>query len=251
MDLRAMRVVERQRVEETLRAEGRIHIGLTLPKRKRTTKDLARIAAAKRTAERAQSERKKPAYRVKKRVRLFTDSVLGDLHKVCYNAINRHCRNYGLKIDMQITADAAQEAITECLELEILRHEDIEERKLAFIQVIALSRKTVNAYRRELHKTNAEEFISTVLDEGEERSVLIEGHYPSPGRALEVRDMMDDLRDTLHFIPGGYEVILGLAYGLTQKEVAENLRVARKTVARRVGYVQDKLTTGYIWSLTR
>jgi len=190
--------------------------------------------------------------RTRKVERLFSDSSLGTMHKIGYAAIRRHCDRYGLTTDIQTIADATQEALTELLEEGELTAQDFQQDKeLRQETVFAIARKTVNAYRRFLHRSSEEETLSFILDEGEERTRYVAGHYPPADRQVEIKDMLEDIKDVLSVISGGYETVRCLMEGLTQEETAKALACSRKTIQRRINRIQDKVTTGYVFELTR
>ena len=189
---------------------------------------------------------------MQERKRLFSDTRFGDLCRIGFGAIYRHADRYGLTVSFEHTRDAIQEAITECLEEGILVGEDLEdlEEKRDPIEdqkMKEIARRTVNAYRRFIHRTNKEEILNFILDDGEERDYLVQGVFPAPDRDLLIEDMRETLQDLCVGPCVTADTILELQVkGLTQKEIARAIGVARKTVSRRIEYLQDHMTIGLV-----
>lgn len=110
-----------------------------------------------------------------------------------------------------------------------------------------IARRTVNAYRRFIHRTNSEEVLNLILDDGEERDYLIQGVFPAPDRELLLEDMRTTLQDLcVGSCKGSYRILELQAEGMNQKEIARAIGIARKTVKRRIEYLQDHITTGLV-----
>ena len=182
--------------------------------------------------------------------KLFSNTRFGDLCKIGFGAIYRHADRYGLKVSLEHTRDAIQEALTECLEEGILDGPDLEgdrEDKIEDHKMREISRRTVNAYRRFIHRTNSEEILSLILEDGEERDYLQQGTYPAPDRELLLEDMRTTLQDLcVGSCTGSYRILSMQVKGMNQKEIAKAIGIARKTVKRRIEYLQDHITTGLV-----
>ena len=182
--------------------------------------------------------------------KLFSDTRFGDLCKIGYGAIYRHADRYGLRVSFDHVGDAIQEGLTECLEEGILTSEDLEGTRVDRVEdhkMKEISRRTVNAYRRFIHRTNPEETLSFILEDGEERDYLIQGTYPATDQDLLLEDMRATLEDLCIGSCTGSDTILEMqAKGMTQKEIAAAIGIARKTVKRRIEYLQDHLTIGLV-----
>ena len=182
--------------------------------------------------------------------RLFSDTRFGDLCRIGYGAIYRHADRYGLTVSLEHTRDAIQEALTECLEEGILDGSDLEGDRVDKIEdpkMKEIARRTVNAYRRFIHRTNKEEILNFILEDGEERDYLVQGVFPAADSDLLLQDMRETIQDLCVGPCVTADTILELQVkGLTQKEIARAIGVARKTVKRRIEYLQDHITTGLV-----
>lgn len=182
--------------------------------------------------------------------RLFSNTKFGDLCKIGFGAIYRHADRYGLTVAFDHIGDAVQESLTECLEEGVLTREDLEGERVERIEdqkMREIARRAVNSYRRLIHHVDSEEILSYILEDGEERDYLIQGTYPAADSDLLLEDMRETLKDLcIGSSEGSYQIIELQVKGLSQKEIARELRIARKTVARRIEYLQDHLTTGLV-----
>ena len=182
--------------------------------------------------------------------RLFSDTRFGDLCRIGFGAIYRHADRYGLKVSLEHTRDAIHEALTECLEEGILLNADLEGDRVDKIEdhkMREIARRTVNAYRRFIHRTNSEEVLSFILEDGEERDYLIQGVFPAPDRELLLEDMKETLQDLcIGSCTGSYLLIALQVNGMNQKEIAKAIGIARKTVKRRIEYLQNHITIGLV-----
>ena len=181
---------------------------------------------------------------------LFSSTRFGDLCKIGFGAIYRHADRYGLKVSLEHTRDAIHEALTECLEEGILDGPDLEGDRVDKIEdykMREVARRTVNAYRRFIHRTNSEEVLSFILEDGEERDYLIQGVFPAPDRELLLQDMKATIEDLcVGSCKGSYRILEMQVEGMNQKEIASAIGIARKTVKRRIEYLQDHITTGLV-----
>ena len=183
---------------------------------------------------------------------LFSSTRFGDLCRIGFGAIYRHADRYGLTVSLEHTRDAIQEALTECLEEGILDGADIEDPMekrdpIEDPKMREVARRTVNAYRRFIHRTNKEEVLNFILDDGEERDYLQQGTYPAPDRELLLEDMRTTLQDLcVGSCTGSYRILDMQIEGMNQKEIAKAIGIARKTVKRRIEYLQDHLTIGLV-----
>ena len=184
--------------------------------------------------------------------KLFSDTRFGDLCRIGFGAIYRHADRYGLTVAFDHIGDAVQEALTECLEEGILDGADIEDPKgkrapIEDQKMREIARRTVNAYRRFIHRTNSEEILSLILEDGEERDYLQQGTYPAPDRELLLEDMRTTLQDLcVGSCTGSYRILSMQVKGMNQKEIARAIGVARKTVKRRIEYLQNHITIGLV-----
>ena len=182
--------------------------------------------------------------------KLFSNTRFGDLCRIGFGAIYRHADRYGLKVSLEHTRDAIQEALTECLEEGILTNKDLEgkrEDKIEDQKMREIARRTVNAYRRFIHRINEEEVLNLILEDGEERDYLIQGVFPAPDRDLLLEDMRATLEDLcIGPSKGSYRILELQVNGMNQKEIAAAIGIARKTVKRRIEYLQDHLTIGLV-----
>ena len=180
---------------------------------------------------------------------LFSSTRFGDLCRIGFGAIYRHADRYGLTVSLEHTRDAIQEALTECLEEGILDGSDLEcERvRIEDYKMKEIARRTVNAYRRFIHRTNSEEVLNLILDDGEERDYLIQGVFPAPDSDLLLQDMRATLEDLcIGSSEGSYRILELQAEGMNQKEIARAIGIARKTVKRRIEYLQNHITIGLV-----
>lgn len=181
--------------------------------------------------------------------KLFSNTKFGDLCKIGFGAIYRHADRYGLTVAFDHIGDAVQEGLTECLEEGVLTREDLEGERVRIEdhKMHEIARRTVNSYRRLIHRVNSEEILSYILEDGEERDYLIQGTYPAADSELILEDMWATLEDLcIGSSAGSYQIMEMQVKGMTQQEIARELRIARKTVARRIEYLQDHITTGLV-----
>lgn len=182
--------------------------------------------------------------------RLFSDTRFGDLCRIGFGAIYRHADRYGLTVSFDHVGDSIHEALTECLEEGILTNKDLEgkrEDKIEDQKMKEIARRTVNAYRRFIHRTNKEEILNFILDDGEERDYLVQGVFPAADHELLLEDMRETIQDLCIGSCTGSDRILELQIeGMNQKEIARAIGIARKTVKRRIEYLQDHITTGLV-----
>jgi DNA-directed RNA polymerase specialized sigma24 family protein len=189
----------------------------------------------------------KAAERKKKREQLplqFAPNWHGELYRLGFKAIWRHCQRYTVAFSLEDTRDAIAEVIADHWEKGKLQA-SLERDELSFSKEDKrqFCWDTVNAYRRQLHagkKTQA-----GALD-----IILGMGHYyqwrpEKPEDELEWIELKESLRQTLS--RADYIACQLLLQGYSRDEIAETLKITRRTLRRRL----DRLPAGKLLRILR
>jgi len=175
----------------------------------------------------------------------FAPNWHGDLYRIGYGAIWRHCERFKTTVSLEHARDAIAEVIASLWEegkLQVTLQQD----KLMLTQEerIQFCKDVVNAYRRQIHegqKTKAEFTLDIILG--------LEKYYQwRPGRPeeeLEWIDLKESLKQTLTRVD--YAACHLLAQGYSKEEVAETLKITRRTLRRRL----DRLPAGKLLRILR
>jgi len=181
----------------------------------------------------------KAADRKKKEIPIqFAPNWNGELNRIGYKAVWRHCHRYNTPFSLEDMRDAAAEVVADFFEQGKL-DSSLEENKLNLSQEekIQFCREVVNAYRRQIHfgrKTQAETTLDVIIGMGR----YYQWRPNSPEYELEWIETKESLRQVLSRMD--YATCQLLIQGYSKEEVAEILKVTRRTLRRRL----DRLPSG-------
>jgi len=181
----------------------------------------------------------KAADRKKKEIPIqFAPNWNGELNRIGYKAVWRHCHRYNIPFSLEDMRDAAAEVVADFFEQGKL-DSSLEENKLNLSQEekIQFCREVVNAYRRQIHfgrKTQAETTLDVIIGMGR----YYQWRPNSPEYELEWIETKESLRQVLSRMD--YATCQLLIQGYSKEEVAEILKVTRRTLRRRL----DRLPSG-------
>jgi hypothetical protein len=174
----------------------------------------------------------------------FAENWHGELQRIGYKAVWRHCNRYGIAFSLEDVRDAIAEAVASLWEegkLDSSLEQD--ELSLSWGRRILFCRDVVNAYRRYIHpgKTQTEFTLDIILG--------IEKYYQwrpeGPESALSWVELKESLRQTLS--NKDYAACQLLLQGYNKGETARILKMARRTLRRRL----DRLPSGKLLRILR
>jgi len=174
----------------------------------------------------------------------FAENWHGELYRVGFGAIQRHCQRYTVVFSMEDARDAVAEVVADLWEKGKLQA-SLERSEL----VLSKEDKrqfcwdTVNAYRRLIHEGKKTQ--PDALD-----IILGMGHYyqwrpESPEEELGWIELKESLRQTLSRMD--YVACHLILQGYSRDEIAEMLKVTRRTLRRRL----DRLPSGKLLRILR
>ena len=167
----------------------------------------------------------------------FAKNWHGDLYRLGYRAIQHHCQRYTVVFSLEDARDAVAEVVADLWEKGKLQA-SLERDELSFSKEDKrqFCWDTVNAYRRLIHEGKKTQ--PDALD-----IILGMGHYyqwrpERPEDALEWIELRESLRQTLGRMD--YVACHLILQGYSRDEIAEILKVTRRTLRRRL----DRLPSG-------
>ena len=168
----------------------------------------------------------------------FAPNWNGELNRIGYRCIWRHCYRYGIAFSVEDVRDAIAETVAKFWEEGKLQA-TLKEDKLSLEREdkILFCRNVVNAYRRYIHSSGKSQ-AETTLD----LIVGIEKFYQwRPGRPEEELSWVE-LKESLRQVLSrkDYAACQLLLQGYTKEQVADLLHVDRRTLRRRL----DRLPAG-------
>ena len=175
----------------------------------------------------------------------FAPNWHGELHRIGFKAVWRHCYRYGIAFSVEDVRDAIAEVVAKFWEEGKLQA-SLEHEKLMLAQEdkILFCREVVNAYRRYIHSSGKSQ-AETTLD----LIVGIEKFYqwrPSgPEAALSWVELKESLRQTLTRVD--YAACHLILQGYSRDEIAETLKITRRTLRRRL----DRLPSAKLLRILR
>ncbi len=174
----------------------------------------------------------------------FANNWHGELYRIGFKAVQRHCQRYTVVFSLEDARDAIAEVIADLLEQGKLQA-TLERDELSFSKEDKrqFCWDTVNAYRRLIHEGKKTQ--PDALD-----IVLGMGHYyqwrpDEPEKQLEWIELKESLRQVLSRTD--YAACQLLLQGYTKEEVAALLKVTRRTLRRRL----DRLPAGKLLKVLR
>ncbi len=167
----------------------------------------------------------------------FADNWHGELYRIGFGAIQRHCQRYIIPFSLEDARDAIAEVVASLWEEGKLQA-TLEQGKLSLEEEdkVRFCWDAVNAYRRFIHpgKTKADVSLDIILGMGR----YYQWRPGSPESELEWVETKESLRQVLS--RGDYAACQLLVQGYSKEEVAEILKVTRRTLRRRL----DRLPSG-------
>ncbi len=168
----------------------------------------------------------------------FAPNWSGELNRIGYKAVWKHCYRYGISFSIEDVRDAIAEVVAKFWEEGKLQA-SLEHEKLMLAQEdkVYFCREVVNAYRRYIHssgKSQAETTLDIILGMGRY-------HQWRPGRPEEELswvELKESLRQTLTRVD--YAACHLILQGYTREEAAALLKIDRRTLRRRL----DRLPAG-------
>jgi len=174
----------------------------------------------------------------------FAKNWYGELHRVGFGAIQRHCHRYGIVLNLEDVRDAIAETIADLWEDGKLQA-SLQQNKLSLSKEdkVQFCKDVVNAYRRQIHegkKTQADA-LDIVLGIGR----YYQWRPERPENELEWIELKESLRQVLSDID--YAACHLILQGYSREEVAALLKVTRRTLRRRL----DRLPAGKLLKVLR
>jgi DNA-directed RNA polymerase specialized sigma24 family protein len=174
----------------------------------------------------------------------FANNWSGELHRIGYKAVWRHCYRYGISFSLEDVRDAIASAIASLWEAGKLQA-SLEHEKLMLAQEerIHFCRSVVKAYRRYIHssKTQADVTLDVILG--------MEKYYQwrpnRPEEEISWIELKESLKQTLS--RADYIACQLLLQGYSRDEIAETLKITRRTLRRRL----DRLPAGKLLRILR
>jgi len=168
----------------------------------------------------------------------FAKNWHGELYRIGFRAVQRHCHRYRTAFSVEDVRDAIAEVVADLWEQGKL-HASVEQGALSLSKEdkVRFCRSVVNAYRRYLHageKTKAETTLDIILGMG----YFYQWRPGRPEEELEWIDLKESLRQTLSRTD--YTICQLLLQGYSREEAAHLLKLSRKTLRRRL----DRLPAG-------
>jgi len=175
----------------------------------------------------------------------FAKNWYGELHRVGFGAIQRHCQRYGIVFSLEDARDAVAEVTVDLWEERKL-DSSIQQNKLGLSkeEKIQFCRSVVNAYRRLIHadkKTKAETTLDIII--GPEK--YYQWRPNGPEAELRWVELKESLRQTLSRTD--YAICHLLLQGYPKEQVADMMKITRRTLRRRL----DRLPSGKLLRILR
>ena len=175
----------------------------------------------------------------------FAPNWHGELHRIGYRCIWRHCNRFGVAFSLEDVRDAIAEVVAKFWEEGKLQ-DTFEEDKLSLEREdkVLFCREVVNAYRRYIHssgKTQTDVALDLIL--GAEK--YYQWRPSGPEVALNWIETKESLRQILN--KADYAACQLLIQGYSKEEVAETLKMDRRTLRRRL----DRLPSGKLLRILR
>jgi len=167
----------------------------------------------------------------------FANNWHGELYRVGFGAIQRHCQRYGIVLSLEDVRDAIAEIVADLWEDGKLQA-SLQQNKLSLSKEdkVQFCKDVVNAYRRQIHegkKTQADA-LDIILGTAKYYQWRPDG----PESLLRWIELKESLRQTLTRVD--YAACQLLLQGYNKEEVAETLKMDRRTLRRRL----DRLPAG-------
>ena len=174
----------------------------------------------------------------------FAANWNGELQRIGYRCVWRHCNRYGTAFSLEDVRDAIAEAVASLWEEGKLQ-DSLEENKLSLSREdrIQFCRDVVNAYRRLIHpgKSQTDVALDVILGTEEYYQWRPEG----PEEELSWLETKESLRQTLSRID--YAACHLLIQGYSKGQAARLLKMDRTTLRRRL----DRLPSGKLLRILR
>lgn len=175
----------------------------------------------------------------------FAPNWNGELNRIGYRCIWRHCFRYGIDFSLEDVRDSVAEVVANFWE-EGKLDSSIQQNKLSLEREdkILFCRQVVNAYRRYIHssgKTQTDITLDIIL--GAEK--YYQWRPSGPEAALGWVELKESLKQTLG--RSDYAICQLLIQGYTKGEAARILKLNRVTLRRRL----DRLPAGKLLRILR
>jgi len=168
----------------------------------------------------------------------FAENWNGELQRLGYRAIQNHCQRYGIVLSLEDVRDAIAEVVANFWEKgKLAASMERSELVLSKEDKVQFCKDVVNAYRRCIHagkKTQADIALDIILGTAKYYQWRPDG----PESLLRWIELKESLRQTLSSTD--YATCQLLVQGYSREEVAEILKVTRRTLRRRL----DRLPSG-------
>jgi AraC-like DNA-binding protein len=175
----------------------------------------------------------------------FAKNWNGELQRIGFRAVWRHCQRYSTAFSIEDTRDAIAEVIADLWERGKLEA-SLKQNKLDLSreEKIQFCRDVVNAYRRYLHegkKSQAHLTLDVILGMDD----FYQWRPSDPEAELRWIELKESLRQTLSRTD--YAACQLILQGYSRDEVAGMLKMARRTLRRRF----DRLPAGKLLKILR
>ena len=168
----------------------------------------------------------------------------GELNRIGFKAVWRHCQRYSTAFSIEDTRDAIAEVIADLwAEGELDSSLQRDKLDLSREEKIQFCRAVVNAYRRYIHPGKSQTDITLDVILGMED--YYQWHPEGPESQLEWIETKESLRRTLSNID--YAACHLLVQGYSKGQAARLLKVDRRTLRRRL----DRLPSGKLLKILR
>ena len=175
----------------------------------------------------------------------FADNWHGELQRLGFKAVWRHCNRYGVAFSLEDTRDAVAEAVANLWEAgELDSSLEFDKLDLSREEKVRFCWDAIRAYRRLIHegkKTQSDSTLDIIL--GTER--YYQWRPESPESALSWIELKESLRQTL--TRADYAACHLLLQGYSKGQVAGLLKMDRRTLRRRL----DRLPSGKLLRILR
>jgi hypothetical protein len=174
----------------------------------------------------------------------FANNWHGELNRIGFKAVWRHCQRYSTAFSIEDTRDAIAEVIADLwAEGELDSSLQRDKLDLSREEKIQFCRDVVNAYRRYIHPGKSQTDITLDVILGMED--YYQWHPEGPESQLEWIETKESLRRTLSNID--YAACHLLVQGYSKGQAARLLKVDRRTLRRRL----DRLPSGKLLKILR
>lgn len=174
----------------------------------------------------------------------FAKNWNGELQRIGFRAVWRHCQRYSTAFSLEDARDAIASAIADLWaegELDSSLQQD--KLDLSREEKIQFCRDVVNAYRRYIHPGKSQTDLTLDVILGMEE--YYQWHPEGPESQLEWIELKESLKQTLSRTD--YTVCHLLIQGYSKGQIAGMLKLARKTLRRRL----DRLPSGKLLRILR